>query len=124
MSLKYKTIIAITISLAVVALFSHKALADSSLVISELSMGSSSSATEEFVELYNNSNAFLNLAGYSIYYRSATGSSYTKKATFASTSSVAPHSFFLASTIAPNNLALISGMRKPVELLNLEMTKG
>ncbi len=124
MSLKYKTIIAITISLAVVALFSHKALADSSLVISELSMGSSSSATEEFVELYNNSNAFLNLAGYSIYYRSATGSSYTKKATFVSTSSVSPHSFFLVSTFAPNNLALISGMAQTGGVVELRDDKG
>lgn len=55
---------------------------NSDIVISELSMGSSTSATEEFVELYNNSENVISIANWSIYYRSATGTTYSKKLAF------------------------------------------
>lgn len=82
----------------------------SGIVISELSMGSAASATEEFVELYNNSSTSVSMANWSIYYRSATGTSYSKKASFATGSTLQPHSFFLVSTNKPSDLTLISGM--------------
>lgn len=98
--------------------------ASSSVVISELSMGSATSATDEFVELYNNSNDTINMNGWSLYYRSATGTSYTKKASFVASSVIEPHSFFLVSTSTPNNLALISGMSQTGGVMELKNDKS
>ena len=97
---------------------------NSDIVISELSMGSSTSATEEFVELYNNSENVISIANWSIYYRSATGTTYSKKAGFSTTSSIQPHSFFLVSTNTSNNSLLISGMSQTGGIVELRDDKS
>ena len=97
---------------------------NSDIVISELSMGSSTSATEEFVELYNNSENVINIENWSIYYRSATGTAYSKKATFPTAANIQPHSFFLVSTSIPNNLVLISGMSQTGGVVELRDDKN
>lgn len=51
------------------------ALASNSLVISQVQMGGTSDANDEFVEIHNNSNAPIDLNGYRIVYRSQNGSS-------------------------------------------------
>jgi hypothetical protein len=49
--------------------------ASDGIVISEVSMGSEDSASNEFVELYNNSSSAIDISSWSLYYRSATGTS-------------------------------------------------
>jgi hypothetical protein len=97
---------------------------NSDIVISELSMGSSASATEEFVELYNNSENVINIANWSIYYRSSTGTTYSKKVTFPTTANIQPHSFLLVSTSSPNDLVLISGMSQTGGVVELRDDKS
>jgi predicted extracellular nuclease len=94
------------------------------VLISEMSMGSSNSATEEFVEIYNNSDETISLANWSIYYRSATGSTYSKKASFPTTAVIQPRSFFLASTVAPYDTILASGMSQTGGVTELRDDKG
>src|ERR1700760_1630060 len=43
------------------------------VVVNELQVGSAASASDEFIELYNPCAGDVNLAGYSLVYRSATG---------------------------------------------------
>lgn len=50
------------------------------LLITEVQTGSSTSASEEFVEIHNSSSGDIDLSGWSMYYKSATGTSWTKKA--------------------------------------------
>lgn len=97
---------------------------ESNIVISELSMGSSTSATEEFIELYNNSDSAISLANWSIYYRSATGSSYLKKASMSATASLQPHTFYVMSTTVPNDTTLISGMSQTGGVIELRDDKN
>lgn len=54
------------------------------MLITEVQTGSSSSSSEEFVEIYNSSDSDIDVSGWSMYYKSATGSSWTKKATVVS----------------------------------------
>ncbi|MBI2798539.1 lamin tail domain-containing protein [Candidatus Saccharibacteria bacterium] len=73
------------------------------VVISELQPGSPTSSGDEFVELYNNTNSDIDISGWSLYYKSATGTSWSKKATLPSGSVIAAHGFWLlASDIAAN----------------------
>ncbi len=97
---------------------------NSDVVISELSMGSATSATEEFVELYNNSDNSITIANWSIYYRSASGTTYSKKASLTVTADIQPHSFYLISTNSTNNALLISGMAQTGGVVELRDDKG
>lgn len=97
--------------------------AESNVVISEISMGSSSSATEEFIELYNNNDSAISIDNWSIYYRSATGTSYSKKATSLSTS-IGPRAFFTFSTDGMNNSLLMSGMSQTGGVVELRDSKN
>jgi hypothetical protein len=54
------------------------------ILITEIQTGSEVSATEEFVEIYNNGIDSKDISGWSLYYKSATGSSWIKKATIIS----------------------------------------
>ena len=124
--MKYKSIL-----LAIVVVFAgfglpYRALATASsgVVISELSMGSVTSATEEFVELYNNSTSTVSMSGWSLYYKSATGKTYSKRATFTASASVSSHSFFLVSTNTGADLTLISGMAQTAGVIELRDNTG
>lgn len=55
--------------------------ASKSVLITEVQTASATSASEEFVEILNNSTADIDLAGWTMYYKSATGTTWTKKAT-------------------------------------------
>lgn len=55
--------------------------ANKNVLITEVQTGSANSASEEFVEIFNTSLSDLDLAGWTMYYKSATGISWTKKAT-------------------------------------------
>lgn len=74
--------------------------ASPTVVISELQTGTSASASQEFVELYNPTDSDVSLSGWSLQYKSATSidqpSSWSKKATL--TGTIKSHGFYL---IAP-----------------------
>ncbi|HSX41328.1 MAG TPA: lamin tail domain-containing protein [Candidatus Saccharimonadales bacterium] len=75
-------------------------LADSAggnLVISEVQTGTSASASQEFVELYNPTAADISLAGWTIEYKSATGddTAWTKRGTLDGT--IKSYGFYLAA---------------------------
>jgi len=53
------------------------------ILITEIQTGSEVSATEEFVEIYNNGVDSKDISGWSLYYKSATGTAWYKKATVA-----------------------------------------
>lgn len=124
--MKFKSILlAIVVAFAGFGVpFRAQAVSPTSVVISELSMGSATSATEEFVELYNNSATTVSMSGWSLYYKSATGTSYSKRATFSATASLQTHAFYLASTNTPNDLSLISGMSQTGGVVELRDDKG
>lgn len=80
------------------------------IVISEISMGSEESASSEFVELYNNSSAAIDISNWGVYYKSATGKTWTKRASIGASTTLAPHSFYLISTDTGSSAHLTSGM--------------
>ncbi|MDP2359250.1 MAG: lamin tail domain-containing protein [bacterium] len=64
-------------------------------VISELRFYETSSVNDEFIELYNPTLDAVDLSGWKIQYKSATGTSWTDKLTFPSGASIAAHGFVL-----------------------------
>src|SRR5687768_14751287 len=64
-----------------------------SVVISELQTGDSSSLSNEFVEMYNSTTADVAVDGWTMEYKSATGVSWSKKATLSGT--INSHGFYL-----------------------------
>jgi len=58
--------------------------ASKTVLITEVQTASATSASEEFVEILNNTAIDIDLAGWTMYYKSATGTSWTKKATIVS----------------------------------------
>ena len=55
--------------------------ASKTVLITEVQTASATSASEEFVEIFNNSAVDVDLSGWTMYYKSATGTTWTKKAT-------------------------------------------
>lgn len=68
----------------------------SHVVISEVQTGSANDAGQEFVELYNPTEADIVLDGWQLQYKSATGTSWSKKALLSG--SLPTHGFFLLSS--------------------------
>jgi hypothetical protein len=65
------------------------------LVISEVRYYETSGVNEEFVEIYNPTNAPIELSGYKIQYKSSTGVNWSDKTTFTANHVIAPKGFFL-----------------------------
>lgn len=67
------------------------------VVISEVSGGNGggAAATDEFIELYNPTNADVNIGGWLVQYRSATGPSYSGTVTIPSGTVIRAHGYFL-----------------------------
>lgn len=66
------------------------------LLISELQTGSSDSASQEFVEIYNPTTNPVDLSGWKIEYKSAAGSSWSQKAVLAGV--LEPNGYYLLAT--------------------------
>jgi hypothetical protein len=66
------------------------------VVISEIQTGSIESANQEFIELYNQTDLPVDVTGWRLEYKSATGTVWTSKATLAG--QIEPNTFYLAAT--------------------------
>lgn len=75
--------------------------------IIELQLGSETSASEEFVELYNTSSAPIEIDGITIQYKSKSGSSWSTKATLAGW--VAPYGRYLVSNYLVTSSSQFNG---------------
>lgn len=80
------------------------------VVISEVQTGSTTDASKEFIELYNPQAVSQSLAGWTVEYASATGTTWTKKASLSA--SIVPHGFYLVATsgYAVPDAVLTSGL--------------
>ncbi|RYZ40697.1 MAG: amidohydrolase [Myxococcaceae bacterium] len=76
------------ITVSVVASVGH-------VLISEFCGGTTASATDEFVELYNPTNQDVNIGGWKVQYRSATGTTYSGSFTLAADAVIKAHGFYL-----------------------------
>ena len=72
------------------------------LVISEISTGTTACNTDEYIELYNPSSRNVSLAGYSLRYRTGTGTTYSTVASFAATATIASRGYFLIASSRNN----------------------
>ena len=74
--------------------------ASTTVVISEFATRGPSSATDEFVELYNASSGPINLGGWKLQYNPASGSGWLDRAILPSNTVIAAHGFFLIANQA------------------------
>lgn len=77
------------------------------ILIVELQTGSVASATDEFVELYNQTNEAIDLTNYRLQYRSATGTDWLNKATLVG--NIEPRGAYLLATAGMNIEANVIG---------------
>ncbi|AKQ66041.1 Cytochrome oxidase biogenesis protein Surf1, facilitates heme A insertion [Myxococcus hansupus] len=68
------------------------------IVISEIAPAGPGGANDEFVELYNPTSSPVDISGYRIQYKSATGANYTGNYALPSGSIIAPRSYFLVGS--------------------------
>ncbi len=80
------------------------------VVIDEISMGSSTDAGDEYIVWHNNSSAPIDISGWAIQYKSATGSSWSKKATVVPSTSLDAHDDYVFATIVEADAKLASGL--------------
>lgn len=80
------------------------------IVLSEVMTGHADGQSKEFVELYNNADQPASLSGWTIEYKSATGQSWSKRASLAQDETLASHDFVVLSTEVTDSKHLSSGM--------------
>jgi hypothetical protein len=68
------------------------------VVISEFAPGGPAGANDEFIELYNPTNAAIDISGWRVQYRSAAGATYSMPAAFPSGSIIPAHGYFLVAS--------------------------
>lgn len=66
-------------------------------LITEVQTGSEASASEEFVEIFNTTASDIDISGWALYYKSATGNSWSKKAIVASNTILQTDDFWIFS---------------------------
>lgn len=105
--MKLRTIFAASLGLTLLLTFiANHAEAQTKLVISQVYGGGGNSGatyTNDYVELYNPTTASISLAGDSIQYASATGSSWTNKVNLPSVSVAAGHYYLVALSSGGSN---------------------
>jgi len=95
------------------------------IVISEISMGTSASASNEFVELYNNAKTDIDVSNWTIYYKSSTGKTWTKKASLPQNTIIHSHDYLLiASELSGADVKLSSGLAQTGGTVQLRDTNG
>lgn len=123
--IKLLLLVALTLGSLIVQPFSQTALADTkTVIISEVSMGSTTSATDEFVELFNNSDKDVTIGGWTLSYKSAIGETWTKKATINAGKVLTPHSYYLLATQIPADTKMTSGLAQGGGNLRLADSSG
>ncbi len=80
-----------------------------SALITEVQTGGLTSAGEEFVEIQNTSTTTIDISGWTMYYKSATGATWSKKATVA-TGTLAPGKFWVFASNLAGNTSYSSGL--------------
>ncbi|MEI6741651.1 MAG: lamin tail domain-containing protein [bacterium] len=75
-----------------------------SVLITEVQTGGLSSAGEEFVEIQNTTTADIDISGWTLYYKSATGTTWSKKATVPNGLLAAGKFWVFASNLAGNTI--------------------
>jgi cysteine-rich repeat protein len=76
------------------------------VVISEVQVGVTGSAADEFVELYNPTAAAVNIGGWVLQYRSAMGTTYQNVATIPAGTMLAPRRYFLITSVRNASAAM------------------
>jgi phosphatidylserine/phosphatidylglycerophosphate/cardiolipin synthase-like enzyme len=96
MHLSNRIVLAALVLAALLPLASRPAAAAANhVVISEFATRGSSNALDEFVELYNPTENIINLSGWKLQYKSATGSTWSDRAALPSGAQIAAHGFYL-----------------------------
>ncbi|MDP4038750.1 MAG: lamin tail domain-containing protein [bacterium] len=98
--------------------------AESGILFSEVSMGSSTNASDEFIELFNSSGSDIDLSGWQISYKSATGTTWYKKAVIENGKVLAPNSYYLAATLVEADTKMSSGLSQTGGNIRITDTKG
>jgi len=80
------------------------------ILFSEVLMGSPTNASDEFIELFNASGSDIDLSGWQISYKSATGTTWYKKATIEPGKVLAPNSYYLIATLIDADTKMSSGL--------------
>ncbi|MFN7134464.1 MAG: lamin tail domain-containing protein, partial [Myxococcales bacterium] len=70
------------------------------VVISEVSLSGSAGNDDEFIELYNPTGSPISLSGHTLYYRSASGTTWNEVHTFSSTAQIKARGYFLLGGLA------------------------
>ncbi len=107
--MKYLYITLITFILIKPPVFAQSTILKSDIVISEVQLGSATSASDEYVEVANRSVEPSDLTGYKLQYKSKNGSSWITKATLSGY--IAPYGrYLLATNINPSSQPMNSGL--------------
>jgi hypothetical protein len=103
-----KKVFFVLISLVLTIFLPVPALAfDKNVLITEVQTGTEASASQEFIEIYNNGIAQIDISGWMFYYKSATGSTWIKKATIGSRL-IEPGKFFAFASNLQGDLSYSS----------------
>lgn len=88
----------------------NNVLSSNSVVIAAVYVGSAADAGDEFVVLHNQANQDLNLKGYALEYKAATGKSWYRKAQIDTDLMVGPHADITIATKRDAQVELTSGL--------------
>jgi len=117
-------IISLIVVMTVVVMMPSRALSASKpVLISEVQTGSLISAGEEFIEIFNSSTSVIDVSGWSLYYRSATGVVWSKKGTIAS-GSVDPGDFWILAANTLGDSPFTSGLAQSGGSIELRDKQG
>lgn len=108
MKTKFFTFIGLTLGL-MLAVSQNAYSSSKSVFITEVQTGSATSASEEFIEIYNSGSSDVDMAGWTLYYKSASGTTWTKKATVIS-GTLKSKSFWVFSANMPGDSVYSSGL--------------
>lgn len=98
--------------------------AQKQILITEVQTGSANSASEEFVEIYNTTNQDIDISGWSLYYKSATGTSWGKKATVGGGIKIEADDFWVFAANLVGDTQLTSGLSQSGGISRFEMHKA